>query len=106
MITHPYPSAVLHGTTLCPLHLEKQVTSSSELEAHCTGRPGLCLLALLDSTAPGYEAERKVGAGRGGADVRGGSLSTRIWRRMTGHMACAEARLPCARERNVIERAP
>lgn len=36
-----------------------QVTSSSELEAHCTGRPGLCLLALLDSTAPGYEAERK-----------------------------------------------
>lgn len=52
-----------------PTHLvrpgPRQVTSSVDLEAHCTGRPGLCLLALLDSGAPGYEAERKVGPERG-----------------------------------------
>ena len=31
-----------------------ELTSNAELEQHCTGRAGLCLIALLDAQADGF----------------------------------------------------
>ncbi|PNW80706.1 hypothetical protein CHLRE_07g326600v5 [Chlamydomonas reinhardtii] len=51
-----------------------QISSQSDLEAHCTSKAGLCLLALLDAEQPGFEDEKKEllslalkQAGEGGA---------------------------------------
>ncbi|PNH01703.1 hypothetical protein TSOC_012390 [Tetrabaena socialis] len=37
-----------------------QVASQSDMQAHCTGKGGLCVLALLDSSRPTHEEEHRA----------------------------------------------
>ncbi|EFJ40007.1 hypothetical protein VOLCADRAFT_108380 [Volvox carteri f. nagariensis] len=50
------------GVVTDPGVIEKtlpQITNQAEFQSYCTEPAGMCLLALLDRTAPGFEDERK-----------------------------------------------